>query len=73
MICVIGLVSQYKFLWHESLMKGSGCGAVGRAVASNTRDPQFESSHGKFIYYQLYKKMHWKDENKEKRMAKFLK
>ena len=24
---------------------GSGCGAVGRAVASDTRDPRFESSH----------------------------
>ena len=25
--------------------KGSGCGSVGRAVASDTRDPQFEASH----------------------------
>ena len=24
---------------------GSGCGSVGRVVALNTRDPQFESSH----------------------------
>ena len=24
---------------------GSGCGSVGRAVASDTRGPQFESSH----------------------------
>ena len=31
--------------------KGSGCGSVGRAVASDTRGPQFESSHRqKFIY-----------------------
>ena len=30
---------------------GSGCGAVGRAIASNTRDPQFESSHR--LYYLL--------------------
>ena len=30
---------------------GSGCGSVGRAVASNTRGPWFESSHRqKFIY-----------------------
>ena len=29
---------------------GSGCGSVGRAVASDTRCPQFESSHQqKFI------------------------
>ena len=25
--------------------KDSGCGAIGRVVASNTRDPRFESSH----------------------------
>ena len=31
--------------------QGSGCGAVGRAVASYTRGPRFESSHRqKFIY-----------------------
>ena len=30
---------------------GSGCGSVGRAVASNTRGPRFESSHQqKFIH-----------------------
>ena len=37
---------------------GSGCGSVGRAVASDTRGPRFESSHRqKFIsniYCQLY-------------------
>ena len=33
------------------LSKGSGCGSVGRAVAFDTRDPRFESSHWqKFIY-----------------------
>ena len=29
---------------------GSGCGAVGRAVAFNIRDPRFESQHRKIIY-----------------------
>ena len=30
--------------------RGSGCGSVGRAVASDTRGPRFESSHRqKFI------------------------
>ena len=30
--------------------EGSGCGSVGRAVASDTRGPRFESSHRqKFI------------------------
>ena len=28
---------------------GSGCGTVGRAVASDTRDPKFESSHLQFL------------------------
>ena len=42
-------------------MVGSGCGSVGRAVASNTRGPRFESSHRQkklyiywtFVYCQL--------------------
>ena len=42
---------------------GSGCGSVGRAVASNTRDPRFESRHRQSFIYQLYIR---KDENKEK-------
>ena len=29
---------------------GGGCGSVGRAVASNTRGPQFESCHWQKIY-----------------------
>ena len=40
------------FLWL-----GRGCGAVGRAVASDTRDPRFESQHPLTIYLficQLY-------------------
>ena len=35
-------------------MEGSGCGAVGKAVAYNSWDTRFESSHRQ-IYYQLYK------------------
>ena len=35
----------------RTLILGSGCGSVGRAVASDTRGPRFESSHWqKFIY-----------------------
>ena len=49
---------------------GSGCGSVGRAVASDTRGPRFESSHRqKFIYILnicLLSTVFWKDENKEK-------
>ena len=43
--------------------KGSGCGSVGRAVASDTRDPRFESSHQRNFIYQLYNRI---DKNKEK-------
>ena len=49
---------------------GSGCGSVGRAVASNTRGPRFESSHRqKFIYtlnISLLSTVYRKDENKGK-------
>ena len=62
---------------HSFVGMGSGCGPVGRAVASDTRGPKFESSdqqnsYWTFIYCQLY----WKDENKAKRrpgIAHFLK
>ena len=33
----------------QSLYVGSGCCSVGRAVASNTRDSQFESRHWKIL------------------------
>ena len=47
--------------------EGSGCGAVGRAVASDTRGPGFKSSHRQLllnIYILLT--VCRKDENKEK-------
>ena len=50
---------------------GSGCGSVGRAVASHTRCLRFESSHRQKIFYILniclLSTVYWKDENKEKR------
>ena len=45
---------------------GSGCGSVGRAVASNSRGPQFESSHWQKFILNIYCQLYWKDENKEK-------
>ena len=33
---------------------GSGCGSVGRAVASNNRGPQFESSHRQTFISDIY-------------------
>ena len=39
------------FRLYSNIDSGSGCGSVGRAVASKTRGPRFESSHWqKFIY-----------------------
>ena len=42
---------------------GSGGGSVGRAVASDTRDPRFESQHRQTLSTNCTLK---KDENKEK-------
>ena len=59
--------------------EGSCCGSVVRAVASNTRGPQFESSLWQnFIYIlniRLLSTVYWKDKIKKKRpgMAHFFK
>ena len=34
-----------KLAANELVLRGSGCGSVGRVVASDTRGPRFESSH----------------------------
>ena len=44
----------------------SGCGSVGRAVASNSRGLRFESSHQQKIILNVYCQLYRKDENKEK-------
>ena len=47
---------------------GSGCGAVGRVVACNTRGPRFESCHRQLLLnIYLLLTVCRKDENKEKR------
>ena len=47
---------------------GSGCGKVGSAVASKTREPGFESSHWEFsLNNYLLLTVCRKDENKSKR------
>ena len=43
-------VNRYKIV----TVNGSGGDPVGRAVASNTRDPQFESCHSQNFINQLY-------------------
>ena len=54
---------------------GSGCGAVGRAVAYDTSGPGFESNHRQLLLnIHLLLTVCRKDENKEKRpgMAQLL-
>ena len=51
---------------------GSGCGSVCRAVASDSRGPQFESSHWQKFILNIYCQLYWKDENKEKEAGKDL-
>ena len=46
-------------------VKGNDCGSVGRAVASNSRDPRFDTSRRK-IYIEHWLSL-WKDEKKKKR------
>ena len=54
---------------HLSLINNadldSGCGPGGRAVASNTRDPRFESQHQQNVIYPLTYVIR-KDKEKEK-------
>ena len=38
----------------KKLPRGSGCGSVGRAVASDARGPLFESSHRQIILLFIY-------------------
>ena len=38
----------------KNFTPGSGCGSVGRAVASNTRGPRFESSHQQIYIEHLF-------------------
>ena len=45
----------------------SGCGSVGGAVTSDTRDPRFKPRHREsFIYQIIYQLFHRKGGNKEK-------
>ena len=48
-LCIHGTPPNFLIRNH-----GSGCGTVGRAVASYTRDTRFESQHWQNIIYQLY-------------------
>ena len=63
---LVKVIFKYCFLLtkiRSTLLLGSGCGSVGRAVASNNRDLRFVSRHRQNFLYQLDSR---KDENKEK-------
>ena len=69
----ISVSIETSMVYHSSLV-GSGCGSVGRVVASITRGPLFKSSHWQNLYRTLFSvKCIEKDKNKEKRpgMAHF--
>ena len=61
-----------RLVWKKTFsVIGSGCGSVGRAVASDTRGPWSESSHWQLLYRSFnYCQLYWKDENKEKEAGK---
>ena len=52
--------------WQRLVLRGSGCGSVGRAVASKSRGPQFKSSHWQTFILNIYCQLYWKDENKKR-------
>ena len=45
------MTSHEKHACLRMIILGSGCDSVGRAVASDTRGLQFESSHRQILYY----------------------
>ena len=49
---------------------GSGCGSVGRAVASNARGPRSESNHRQTYRADIYLSTELKRQNKEKEVGK---
>ena len=56
--------------WYNMMkILGCGCNSVGKAVASNSRGPQFESSHQKTFILNIYCQLYWKDENKVKEVG----
>ena len=56
----------FNSLGNKFILKGSGGSSVGRAIALNSRGPQFESSHRQKFILNIYCQLYWKDENKEK-------
>ena len=63
---VTRVVIYYRRGFIRFATKGSGCGSVGRAVASNSRGPRSKSSHRQIFIWNIYCQLYWKDKNKEK-------
>ena len=55
----------YCTLLMKLLRFGSGVGSVGRAVASDSRGPRFESNHRQKFKVNNYCQLYRKDENQE--------
>ena len=49
-----GKTKMLKTKTNSLIILGSGCGAVGRAVAYDTRGPGFESSHRQLLFEHLF-------------------
>ena len=66
------LYRPFSMIWSKCLkvkiylVLGSGFGSVGRAIASNSKGPRFESSHQQKFILNIFCQLYWKDENKEK-------
>ena len=58
------IVRNIKF--SKTYIEGCGCGSVGRVIASDTRDLQFETSHRQNFILNIFTVNCWNDENKEK-------
>ena len=58
--CFFLKIRLYSFLSYFNNTKtwGSGCGSVGKAVASNTRGPLFESSHRQNFISNVFSQLH---------------
>ena len=50
---------------------GSGCGTIGRAVASNIRDPWFKPSHWQILYTFNYRYQNCNERNGTKKRPGF--
>ena len=55
----------FNSLGNKFILKGSGGSSVGRAIALNSRGPQFESSHRQKFILNIYGHLYWKDKDKE--------